>query len=291
MRYSFIKRIISGKRLAFLTPVLVLIMWQAPLSRAMNASTMSTYNEWRGLTTDRLMEMGKAFDLRNSSDSALVCYSVVADRLRGSSLGKKEKELYSRALNNIGYIYSIFLYDYPKSIEFLQDARKVADECGYKEGLVYANLNLGGIYLSCNVLYGNGLFSEDIYRYLEEAFRQGLELGEYDAALASFINMGQLFFESPQPVTVRKISSARSVRPRFRRKTISMASLSVRQTASKPTCGVISRRLPTGSGNVSIISGRSPCWPDDLKMSRLYVWRNRRKLFVTTVARLPQWKR
>lgn len=170
----------------------------------MNASTLSIYNDWSGVPTERLMDMGKDFDLRNSSDSALVCYSVVADRLRGNSLSKEEKHMYSRALNNIGYIYSTFIYDYPKSIEYLQEARKVADECGYKEGIVYANLNLGGIYLSCNVLYGNGLFQDDIYRYLDEALRQGLELGEYDAALVSFINMGQLFFENAQPVAVRK---------------------------------------------------------------------------------------
>ena len=60
-------------------------------------SPVTLYSRWQGLPADKLMKMGEGFDVRNSSDSALVCYSVVVDRLRGSARSEEDKETLSRA--------------------------------------------------------------------------------------------------------------------------------------------------------------------------------------------------
>ena len=106
------------------------------------------------------MKMGEGFDVRNSSDSALVCYSVVVDRLRGSARSEEEKETLSRALTNMGYIYATFMFDYTRSLELFEESLKISRENDFRENLAFVYLNIGGVYLGCNMMYGKNIFSK-----------------------------------------------------------------------------------------------------------------------------------
>lgn len=183
------------KRLIILTGFLTIFTL---LNAAAKGTPLSLYSEWQSLSVDKLMKMGERFDLHNSSDSALVCYSVVADRLRNNTSDLREKRALSRALNNMGYIYATFFFDYPKALELFQESLEISETCDYQKNEAFVYLNIGGVYLGCNFMYGKCLFAGEGWNYLGKALDAGIATGQYEIALVAFLNMGQLFFEDPQ---------------------------------------------------------------------------------------------
>lgn len=152
------------------------------------------------------MDMGMEFDCAQSADSALVCYSIVADRLRDTSCSNDEKKLLARALNNIGFIYCVYHFDYNKSIELFEESSDVAKECDYTEHLPYLYLNIGGTYMACNMMYDSKhLFADEIWHYLSKALTQGIATKQYDVALVAFLNMGEMHIINPD---LEKINDA-----------------------------------------------------------------------------------
>lgn len=167
-------------------------------------SPVYLYSRWQSIPIDSLMYMGGRFNMHNSPDSALVCFSVVADRLRHHAATRKEQQVLSRALTNMGYIYATFFYDYTRALELFQESLKTGSLCDYREDAAYIHLNIGGIYLNCNKMYGNNIFSSECRAYLDKAFVEGLELRQFEVALVALLNMGQLFFEDRNPDNIKR---------------------------------------------------------------------------------------
>lgn len=167
-------------------------------------SPVTLYSRWQGLPADKLMKMGEGFDVRNSSDSALVCYSVVVDRLRGSARSEEDKETLSRALTNMGYIYATFMFDYTRSLELFEESLKISRENDFRENLAFVYLNIGGVYLGCNMMYGKNIFSKECWDYLDKALAAGIATGKYEVSMVAFLNMGQLFFDNPEKGRIPK---------------------------------------------------------------------------------------
>lgn len=150
--------------------------------------------------------MGMKFDCSQSADSALVCYSIVADKLRDAAYSDDEKRLLAKALNNMGFIYGAYFFDYNKSIELFEESSDVAIECNYTEHLPYIYLNIGGTYVACNMMYDSKqLFADEIWDYLGKALTQGIATKQYDVALVAFLNMGQMHINNPD---LAKINNA-----------------------------------------------------------------------------------
>lgn len=169
---------------------------------AARSSPVGLYSTWQSVPVSKLMKMGEEFDLRNSSDSALVCYSVVADRLRGTT-DRKEQRVLARSILNKGYIYAVFFFDYQRALELFHESLRLSEQCGYKENIPYVYLNIGGVYLSCNLMYGKQLFSDELWEYLGKAIESGITEKQWEIALASFLNMSQFYFDDPQKEKIR----------------------------------------------------------------------------------------
>ena len=157
-------------------------------------SHVSLYGKWQNADNSRLMDIARDLVDRNSCDSALVCYSIVADRLRDNTYLQEDKKLLSRALNNIGFIYGTYFFDYKAAVNALQESLKVSIESGYDENLSFVNLNLGGVYLGCNIMYGKNLFSDEVWNYLHRASESAVSSEQYEVAFVAFLNMGQMYF-------------------------------------------------------------------------------------------------
>ncbi len=100
-----------------------------------------------------------------------------------------DKRLYSRALNNLAYIYSVYYFDYSKSLSLLLKSADISRSIGYEDNLAYTYLNIGGIYLECNLLYGSNLFIDQIWSNLEKSLVLAIKTEKWDAALGSIINL------------------------------------------------------------------------------------------------------
>ena len=136
----------------------VIILLVSALQSTAALNTEALYEDLKHNDSPSLMNMGQRYDRLNRPDSAIVCYSVVVDRLSYSQLNKEEKHLYARALTNLAVVYGGWLFDYQKALSLLLQAADLSSQTGYTTNLAYAWLNIGGIYLSCNQLYGNDIF-------------------------------------------------------------------------------------------------------------------------------------
>jgi tetratricopeptide (TPR) repeat protein len=155
-----------------------------------NAYNVNQYNHLARLSTEELMHRGQDF-LQNKgwADSAIVCYSIVANRAHGDNQEKKEMYQVARALNNLGYIYATYYYDYHKAYENLNQSMELSKRYGYDNNLAYAYLNMASIINSRNSLYAGETFSSDALDNTRQAFDVAVKAQEWNVAVTSIYNM------------------------------------------------------------------------------------------------------
>lgn len=178
--------------------ILLILLSLLPITAIAGGRYVDQLNaKWKKLSEAQLMKMGEYYDLHHSNDSALVCFSIVATRLRNTKTSPSQDSILARALNNMGYLYGSF-YDYNKAVNILREAYQVSKRCNYTSNLAYVALKMGGIYLNCNMLYGKQLFSDEIWRQLSQAMSSGIKVRDYEVVMVSFLNMCTLYPDDPQ---------------------------------------------------------------------------------------------
>ena len=155
-----------------------------------NAYNVNQHNQWVKISTEELMRRGQDY-LQNKgwADSAMVCYSIVADRAQHNGLDSKEMYQIALALNNIGYIYAAYYYDYQKAYENVKRSMELSRQYGFNNNLAYAYLNMASIINSRNSLYAAEAFSSDALDNTRLAFDVAVKSGEWNVAVTSIYNM------------------------------------------------------------------------------------------------------
>ncbi len=155
-----------------------------------NAYNVNQHNQWVKISTEELMRRGQDY-LQNKgwADSAMVCYSIVADRAQHNGLDSKEMYQIARALNNIGYIYAVYYYDYQKAYENVKRSMELSRQYGFNNNLAYAYLNMASIINSRNSLYAAEAFSSDALDNTRLAFDVAVKAREWNVAVTSIYNM------------------------------------------------------------------------------------------------------
>jgi len=104
------------------------------------------YNSWVQVPTDTLLQCGQRY-MHNvdSRDSALVCYSIVANRYYEGKLTTTERNASITAMVNIGYLYLYSYYDYQQAYTWLNKAYMLADKHHNSKLKAYTLLNMGNL--------------------------------------------------------------------------------------------------------------------------------------------------
>lgn len=163
------------------------------------------YKKFRDTETQELMKVGAHYDMTNQPDSALVCYSIVNERLSGSSLSEEEEKIYARSLTNLGFLYGSYYFDYTKAMAFFNKSNQVSEKIGYTSNMAYNYLNMAGVYLSCNQIYLNSLFEDEFWEYSLKCLEAALVSEEWEVALASITNAGMLNLQNPKTVKLTRM--------------------------------------------------------------------------------------
>lgn len=172
----------------------ILATWLCTVMAAPSAAATTTwqhlYEQWHKLPGSQLVRMGSDYTMRqNSADSALVCYTIVANRRMSRNLDKDELHLAVRAMNNIGYIYAFRFYDYQKAYSYLVEALDLAKANGFRDNLPYIYLNIGVLYLLNSEMHNQTNYTDEILDYLKKAYYAALEVGDFAAATLAYNNM------------------------------------------------------------------------------------------------------
>lgn len=155
-----------------------------------HAYNVNQYNRLARLTTEELMRRGQDY-LQNKgwADSAMVCYSIVADRAQHNGLDSKEMYHIARALNNIGYIYAAYYYDYQKAYENVKRSMELSRQYGFNNNLAYVYMNMASILDSRNRLVSDETLSTEVLDNTRLAFDVAVKSGEWNVAVTSIYNM------------------------------------------------------------------------------------------------------
>lgn len=155
-----------------------------------HAYNVNQHNCLDRLTTAELMLRGQDF-LQNKgwADSAMVCYSIVANRAQDNNLESKEKYQIARALNNLGYIYATYYYDFQKAYENLNKSMELSKLYGFDNNLAYSYLNMASIFDNRNRLFANDALSTEALDNTKLAFDFAVKAKEWNVAVTSIYNM------------------------------------------------------------------------------------------------------
>ena len=134
--------------------------------------------------------MGERYGLDPEyTDSALVCFSVVANRYYERNLTEPEIEKSIWAMNKLGYLFKYNHFDYEKSYGFLTTALEISRKHGVKRYLPYIHQNLAAYY---QLEKRNGHDAENRLKMMDcykQAFFEADSLCDYKAMTSIFINL------------------------------------------------------------------------------------------------------
>lgn len=169
----------------------ILIILLASVSmRGANAYNISQHNQWVKISTEDLMRRGQDY-LQNKgwADSAMVCYTIVANRAQHTGLDSKEMYQIARALNNIGYIYAAYYYDYQKAYENVKRSMEISRQYGFDNNLAYAYINMASIIVNRNRLISDEVLTTEALDNMRLAFDVAVKAREWNVAVTSIYNM------------------------------------------------------------------------------------------------------
>lgn len=168
----------------------VILLFPAVAQGAQEKYDIEDYNRLSTLGTTELMARGQHFlQEKMMVDSALVCYSIVANREHDKKLDREMLHLVARAKNNLGYIYGAYYYDFQRAYENLNRALTLSEEHGYDDIASYAYMNLASIMSSRNALFGDDSFSAEAFENTKLAFNKAVQAKEWNVAVTCLYNV------------------------------------------------------------------------------------------------------
>ena len=131
------------------------------------------HSKWLNLSPEQLMEMAdKDFTDGGSKDTALMCYTIVANRYE-RSMSRQHKMQCKDANMRLWSIYFYDFYDYPKCFDCLTRANEIATEAGILDANIY--LGFGCMYQTISEECNNYDLGTTAFKYYKRALATGIK--------------------------------------------------------------------------------------------------------------------
>lgn len=171
--------------------IIVICIWLGCLScNAARQSMDKMFAQWAPKPSQELLDRGHEFLYEGKFRDALIVYSTVANRYYKEGISEEELEHSVRAMNNIGYVYFFYYFDYQKSYQYLQQAKSISEEHHFLSDLAYINLNLGNLYLTlAETQPQDKYFSKKPLESYRAAFDYAVNSKSWDVLQVIYCNM------------------------------------------------------------------------------------------------------
>ncbi len=148
-----------------------LVFMLCGMSHAVNPSW--EHSKWLNLTMERLLDIAdKDFTDGNKKDTALMCYTIVANRY-DSSLSTEKKAMCKDAIMRLWSIYFYDFYDYPKCFDCLTRANEIATAAGIEDANIF--LGFGCMYQTISEECNDFELGSKALEYYKRALSVGLK--------------------------------------------------------------------------------------------------------------------
>ena len=132
------------------------------------------HSKWLDQPIDRLMEMaGKDIADGGRKDTALMCYTIVANRYE-ASLSREQQVMCKDANMRLWSIYFYDFYDYPKCFDCLTRALEIATDAGIEDANIY--LGFGCMYQTISEECKDYELGTTAFKYYQKALETGLKM-------------------------------------------------------------------------------------------------------------------
>ena len=201
---------LSYKILLLLLPCLLCLP-----SFAQTETDIPSYDHWDKLSSEQLMQKGEYY--RNESlmpDSALVCFSIVANRYYQRHQDREDIDRAIEAMTHIAWLYMQDFYDYTKAVSYNLRAQELAEKhhsYGYMPFIINNNANIREL----TGFYENSEdFDMEVVTMQKQAFAMALEQKQWYALYTSFINLAmRTTFDGREELIENEIDTIRNLYP------------------------------------------------------------------------------
>lgn len=172
--------------------ILALLLLSLLFSQAIAATNdvaISLYNRWEHLPSERLMKMGEQYcNVTHQPDSALVCFSIVANRYYQGHRSHEDIEWSIGAMALMSAMYAHEFYDYSKAVSCNLIAKEWAEKLQSKKYLtdIYEyDAQIQNLLANTN----GQTFSKEALELHQKAFYAARDIKNWNKMVLSFINM------------------------------------------------------------------------------------------------------
>ena len=131
------------------------------------------HSKWLNLPAEQLLDMaGKDFADGGSKDTALMCYTIVANRYE-PSMTREQKVQCKDANMRLWSIYFYDFYDYPKCFDCLTRANEIATEADIQDANIF--LGFGCMYQTISEECNNYDLGTTAFKYYQRALATGMK--------------------------------------------------------------------------------------------------------------------
>lgn len=173
---------------------LLLFLLSASLASADNKKQgVGYYLTWNQLSSEELLKKGHYYyDKANLPDSAMLCYSIVANRYyEANKNDKTQMQQAATAMNQIGILYTHYYFDYQKARSNLLMAQEIAEKNQFQRTLVNVYINLSNLYMIEDSMTGDDI-SEKTLQQHRKAFKLAAQMKDWYALIPATFNYAHL---------------------------------------------------------------------------------------------------
>jgi AraC-like DNA-binding protein len=163
------------------------------------------YKNWCDIPNNQLMKMGYNYmDKRNMPDSAMLCFSLIANRYYKLDSHIDASQCYAEAMNDIGILYASYYNDYQKAYDYFLMAEDIAKKNKDKTILPEIYFNFGNIDLIRGSIDGQIGFEDKVLKEYKKAFYEALEIKKDDYLRTIIIGLASTAFNCNKIPSVKK---------------------------------------------------------------------------------------
>lgn len=191
----------------YLTVTILLLLLPTTVQAARQPRP-SFYARYERFSTRALYNMGYTYLYkRQMADSALVCFSIIANRKDSRQLADDELRLYVNAMNYMGNIYCTYYNRYDLADEYLDRALHTAQENHFIDRLPYIIGNKANVTFIYESINGSKNAASQFIADNKKIFWEAAKVKEWRCVTTTYYNLSLSAFASPHPDKILKLIS------------------------------------------------------------------------------------
>ncbi len=166
--------------------VVVLVCSSSFVNTVKSSLGQNTFRKYYSMPSARLHELGTNWLHDEATlDSALLVLTILSER---ETSKREDIHLKAKSLNDLGFLYSYYYYDYKEAYSALDKADELCNEYGFKQLMPLVELNLANLIYNNDRLYEPFEIDESLGLY-KKAFSHSIESENFGFTLMILENL------------------------------------------------------------------------------------------------------